>query len=159
MRYVLLFALFFASGSVLADVQLPYACKVMSITGNTVMTPAGKPVLMMIYNLSEGELWITHLVTDPSAGAGWSSRLQTKHWSVLAPSSQPFELSCIESKPGHEQQVACAGVLRVCQWFNVPTTDKQPTPYWVGENMTLPELLSHLAQKGYQLPEAAKQSS
>jgi hypothetical protein len=157
MRYTLLFPLLIRSWCVWAGVPLPYACKVMPITGITVMATETKPSLMMIYNLSEGDLWITHPISDPSAGAGWSSRLQTKRWSSLALGSKPFELNCIESKPGHEQQVACAGVLTVCQWFNVPTTEKQIPPFWAGENMSLPALLSHLAQRGYQLPEALKQ--
>ena len=74
---------------------------------------------MMIHNISEMDLWITHPISDPSAGAGWSSRLQSKRWSAFALGSQSFELSCIESKPGHEQQVPCAGALVVCQWPNV----------------------------------------
>lgn len=156
MRQMIFYVLMIASCGVFAEAPFPYECKVLPVTGVTVMLPGDGQSLMMIHNLSDVDLWITHPISDPSASAGWSSRLQSNRWSSFALGSHSFELSCIESKPGHEQQVACSGVLSLCQWSNVTTTDKQPPPFWAGENMLLPELLGHLAQRGYKLPEPAK---
>ncbi len=157
MKFIRLSVLMIASWGVHAEAPFPYDCKPMPLSAGTVKLPEGAPALVMIHNVSDVDLWITHPISDPSASAGWSSRLQTKRWSAFDLGSQAFELSCIESKPGHEQQVPCSGVLAVCQWLNIATTDKQPAPYWAGENMPLPELLGHLGQRGFKLPEPAKE--
>lgn len=157
MKFMLLSLLMFATWGAHAEVPFPYDCKPMTLSAGTVKLPEGAPALVMLHNISDVDLWITHPISDPSASAGWSSRLQTKRWSAFALGSQAFELSCIESKPGHEQQVPCAGVLAVCQWLKIATTDKQPAPYWAGENMSLPELLGHLGQRGFKLPEPTKE--
>jgi hypothetical protein len=157
MKFMILSVFMIASWGVHAEVPFPYGCKPMTLSDGTVKLPEGTPALVMIHNVSDVDLWITHPISDPSASAGWSSHLQTKRWSAFALGSQAFELSCIESKPGHEQQVPCSSVLAVCQWLNIATTDKQPAPYWAGENMSLPELLGHLGQRGYTLPEPAKE--
>lgn len=156
MKLIMLGVLLIASWGAQADSLFPYECKPMTVSTGTVKLPEGAPGLVMIHNVSDVDLWITHPISDPSASAGWSSRLQTNRWTAFAQGDKAFELSCIESKPGHEQQVPCSGVLALCQWLNIKTTDKQPTPYWAGENMSLPELLGHLGQRGYALPEPAK---
>jgi hypothetical protein len=153
MRWFLLCGFLMASWGVMAEEPFPYECKVMPVSSGTLMLPANAPALVMLHNQSDSELWITHPISDPSASAGWSSRLQSNRWSAFALGSQAFELSCIESKPGHEQQIPCSGVITVCQWLGIKTTDKQPVPYWAGENMPLSELLAHLSQRGFQLPE------
>lgn len=157
MKWMIFSALMFLSWGVQAQAPFPYECKPMPLSVGTVKLPEGKPALVMMHNTSDVDLWITHPISDPSASAGWSSRLQMKKWSAFALGSQAFELSCIESKPGHEQQVPCSGVLALCQWPNITTTDKQPAPYWAGENMSLPELLGYLGQRGFKLPEPAKE--
>ena len=159
MKCMILSVFMIASWGVQAQPQspFPYDCKPMTLSAGTVKLSKGAPALVMLHNVSDVDLWITHPISDPSASAGWSSRLQTKRWSAFALGSQTFELSCIESKPGHEQQVPCSGVLAVCQWFNMKTSDKHSAPYWAGENMPLPELLGYLGQRGFKLPEPAKE--
>jgi hypothetical protein len=120
--------------------------------GSTVSLSAKKPVLVMIHNLSKSDLWITHPVSDPSAAAGWSSRLKSDNWSALALDKNDFELSCVESKPGHEQQVPCQSVLSVCRWSAVQMSAKETGTFWAGENMVLSELLSHLGGRGFKIP-------
>lgn len=157
MKFIVLSLLMMASWGAYADEPFPYGCKIISIPHGTVVLPEGSPSLILIHNLSEMDLWVTHPISEPSgASAGWSTRLQSKHWSAFAQGNKAFELSCIESKPGHEQQVPCSGALAACQWLGIEGTDKQPAPYWAGENMPLPELLSHLGQQGFKLPELTK---
>ena len=140
-----------------ADDNLPPSCKPISVQGESVTVSAKQPLLVMIHNLSSSDLWITHPVSEPSASAGWSSRLQAANWSALALDKESFELSCIESKPGHEQQIPCKGAISVCQWPGVKMPPAQGAgTYWAGENMALPELLTHLGGRGFGLPDLAK---
>lgn len=157
MKQIIITLLMIASWGIHAETSFPYGCKPMTMTGSTVKLPAKAPGLVLIRNVSESDLWITHPITDPSASAGWSSRLQASRWSAFALGPQAFELSCIESKPGHEQQVSCTGVLAICEWHNIKSTDKVPPPYWASENMTLPALQAHIGQRGFTLPEPTKE--
>lgn len=157
MKLMMLSVLLVASCGAYAQELFPYDCRPMPLSAGAVKLPKGTPALVMIHNVSDVDLWVTHPISDSSASAGWSSHLQSKRWSAFALGNQAFELSCIESKPGHEQQIPCSGVLAMCQWLNVATTDKQPAPYWAGENMSLPELLDHLGQRGFTLPKPAKE--
>ncbi|CDZ76066.1 hypothetical protein BN59_00330 [Legionella massiliensis] len=140
-------------GGVYADNStLPATCKPVRIKQASANLSAKKPLLVMIHNLSSTDLWITHPVSDPSASAGWSSRLQAGNWSALALDKDGFELSCIESKPGHEQQVPCSGVIAICKWSTIAVPEKEKGTFWAGENMTLSALASHLGGRGFELP-------
>ena len=63
-----------------------------------------------------------------------------------------FELTCIESSPGHEQQAPCEGLLTVCQWPTVKAPTSDSGTYWAGENMGLSDLLGYLGGRGFSLP-------
>lgn len=132
-------------------------CKPVKVADETVFLSAKKPLIMMIHNLSNTDLWITHPVSEPSASAGWSSRIQAGKWSALALDKDNFELSCIESRPGHEQQVPCHSVISVCRWSKVTMPSQAENTYWAGENMKLASLLEHLGGKGFELPFHPKQ--
>lgn len=134
----------------------PASCKPIAVQGESVMLSAKKPLIVMIHNLSNTDLWITHPVSEPSASAGWSSRLQAGNWSALALDKPSFELSCIESKPGHEQQVPCAGVISVCRWSTVTVPATAAGTFWAGEDMTLSALTEHLGSRGFELPASSQ---
>lgn len=140
------------SGAYADNSNLPSSCKPVQIEGTSVALSAEKPILVMIHNISNNDLWITHPVSEPSASAGWSSRLQAGNWSALALDKDNFELSCIESKPGHEQQVPCSGVISVCEWSTVSIPKKEKGTFWAGENMTLSSLAGHLGGVGFNYP-------
>lgn len=136
--------------SVYASDVLPLGCVALTLA-DTVMLSTKKPLVAMIHNTSANDLWITHPVSKPSASAGWSSRLDAGNWSALAFDKKAFELSCIESKPGHEQQIPCSSVIAVCQW-DVSFPDTLSGTFWAGENMTLVALTAHLSERGLGLP-------
>lgn len=152
MKFVLsmLFALFTINASA-DDNNIPSSCKPVSVQGESVKLSAKKSVLIMIHNLSKNDLWITHPVSEPGASAGWSSRLQAGNWSALALDKNAFELSCIESKPGHEQQVPCTGAISVCEWAVKMPAQSNGT-YWAAEDMALSGLIEHLGGRGFTLP-------
>lgn len=156
MKYFLTLFLILATMIVHAEETLPSSCKTMALSEESVTLTPKKPVLAMIHNISSDDLWITHPVSDPGASAGWSSRLQAGNWSALAIDKGPFELSCIESKPGHEQQVACSGVITICNWSTIKMPAQTTGTFWAGENMSLPALASHLSARGFELPPLAQ---
>ncbi|WP_133131193.1 hypothetical protein [Legionella yabuuchiae] len=141
--------------SFLANAQdiLPLGCKPVAVTQGTVKLSTSKPTLVMIHNISSSDLWVTHPVSDPSASAGWSSRLQVGNWSALALTEKEFELSCIESKPGHEQQIPCSNALAVCTFDELTWPQKNDDgTYWAGEDLSLNALKGYIGRRGFVIP-------
>jgi hypothetical protein len=139
-----------------ADSAAPPSCTPLVVKDESIILTTKKPILVLIHNSSKGDLWITHPISEPSASAGWSSRLQADHWSALALNKESFELSCIESKPGHEQQVPCAGAISVCLWSSVQIPTEGSGTFWAGEDMSLNSLMEHLGGRGFKLPNHAE---
>lgn len=151
MRYVLSMILMLVVFSTYADEIFPQGCKPLVVDEELVKLSTKKPTLVMVHNLSNMDIWITHPVSEPSASAGWSSRLQAGNWSALALDKKSFDLSCIESRPGHEQQVPCAGLLAACQWSNVKVPKTESGTFWAGEDMSLTALTAHVGSRGFVL--------
>ena len=151
MKYILSVILILMGANLQAGEIFPAGCKPLVVQDELMKLTTGKPSVVMIHNLSRVDLWITHPVSEPSASAGWSSRLQAGNWSALALSDKSFDLSCIESRPGHEQQVPCAGLLAACQWLNVTMPKKETGTFWAGEDMTLTALKAHVGSRGFVL--------
>lgn len=151
MNYILSLILMFFASSAIAEEVLPARCTSLLVSGDLVVLPAAKSMITMIHNLSKNDLWITHPVTDPGASSGWSSHLQAGNWSALVLDGKEFELSCIESRPGHEQQVACSTVVAVCQWTAAALPEKSSGTYWAAENMTLSPLIAYIKRRGFVL--------
>ncbi len=153
MKYSLFTILFFASLIAKAQEIYPAGCNPLVVRHDLVRLSTEKPVVVMMHNLSSAELWITHPATDSGMQAGWSSRLESDKWSALAleKTTKKFELSCIESKPGHEQQIACSDVLAVCQWPDTKFPEKKAGVFWAGENMALLPLKAYIERLGFVL--------
>lgn len=132
-----------------AEEGFPPSCQPISVLKETILLTTKKPTMVLIHNASSNDLWITHPVSDPSASAGWSSRLEANQWSALALDKDAFELSCIESKPGHEQQVPCAGLLALCEWGTMKIPANSGGTFWAGENMGLSALIEYLGGRGF----------
>ncbi|KTC91398.1 hypothetical protein OQJ18_12835 [Fluoribacter dumoffii] len=138
---------------VAAESTLPAGCQAIAVQGESVTLKAKKSSLIFIHNLASTDLWITHPVTNPSASAGWTTRLQAGNWSALSLNKGPFALNCIESKPGHEQQVPCEGLIAVCKWkgVKIPAKDKSST-FWAAEDMSLSALTAAVGARGFVIP-------
>ena len=152
MKHILILLSLWLASIAHAEEIYPAGCKPLVVEGELVLIPVGDLRIVMIHNLSTMDLWITHPVSDPGARAGWSSRLQAGHWSALALDKKAFELSCIESRPGHEQQIPCASVVGICQW---PTTERPEKPagvFWAGEDMALSPLTAFIGRHGFVVP-------
>lgn len=142
-----------------AEIVMPQDCKPVTIEGETVQLSTLTPQVFLVHNMSNMDLWVTRPVAEAGAAAGWSSRLQAGNWSAFALNEKAFELSCIESKPGHEQQVPCSGVLLVCEWAGVKQpADLKNGTYWAGEDMSLTALKTYIARRGFVMPKAGADS-
>ncbi|WP_454781608.1 hypothetical protein [Legionella sp. WA2022007384] len=138
---------------VAAESTLPVGCQAVAVQGESVTLQAKRSSLVFIHNLTSADLWITHPVTEPSASAGWTTRLQGGNWSALALNKGPFALNCIESKPGHEQQVPCEGLIAVCKWIGVKTpANGQDSTFWAAEDMSLSALKAAVGARGFVIP-------
>lgn len=154
MKFIISTLLMLSFGLASAETTIPTSCKPVAVKGELVTVSAKKPLLVIIHNLSNSDLWITHPVSNPSASAGWNSRLQAGKWSALALDKPSFALSCIESRPGHEQQVPCTGMISVCQWRKITMPGQSSGTFWAGENMNLQALIEHLSGRGFGLPDS-----
>jgi hypothetical protein len=149
MKYISLCFLILVGNSWAAD--FPNRCIGIPIRDLTVILSADRPSVVLLNNVSRSDIWITHPVPEPSASAGWNSRLQPGNWSALALNEKQFEISCIESKPGHEQQVPCSSVISVCRFHHVKSTEPATATFWIGENMDLDSLHTIIGQRGFEI--------
>lgn len=139
-----------------AEVGFPATCNPIAVQKESVILKTTQAQVVLINNTSVSDLWITHPVADPGASAGWSSHLEAGNWSAMVVDKDSFELNCIESKPGHEQQIPCAGQIAICEWPTVKIPADVKGTFWVGENMTLQALTAQLGGNGYGLPVSPK---
>ena len=154
MRILFSVCLILSSSYLFAESTLPVGCQPVAVQGESVTLTSKKSKLVFIHNLTNADLWITHPVTNPGASAGWTTRLQKGNWSALAVDKPPFQLNCIESRPGHEQQVPCEGAIAVCQWKGVKIPASDQGTFWVGEDMSLSALTAAIGARGYIVPAA-----
>ena len=141
-----------------AQDRFPEGCKPILINTASVILQSSKPSVILIQNHAQNDIWLTHPVSEPSASAGWNSRLQAQHWSALTLNVKSFEISCIESQPGHEQTVPCKDVIAACKWSAMQVPPKEEGTYWAAEDMLLPQLSDYLARRGFMLPESMEQN-
>jgi hypothetical protein len=115
----------------------PPACQVLPIQGEALLIKTENPMILLVKNVSEHTLWLTHPLQDISASAGFTSQLASKKWSALFLEKGPFLIHCIESQPGHEQQIPCEGNLTACVYAGKEALSGQQGVFWVSENRSL----------------------
>lgn len=153
MRFFLCLCLGLLSVNSLAQRAFPQGCKPLTVQGDVVTLDVKKGNLVFIHSLAKNDLWLTHPEKEPKgASAGWTTRIQADHWSALALDKPSFALACIESKPGHEQEIPCEGMVAVCQWMKVKIADAGT--FWANEDQPLAELIAALGARGIHIPEA-----
>lgn len=135
-----------------AESTLPKGCQALAVQGDDVTIQAKKKGLVFVHNITTTDLWITHPVADPGASAGWTSRLQGGKWLALAVEKGPFVLNCIESRPGHEQQVPCEGAIAACKWKKATFPKHARGTFWAAEDMSLSALTAAVGTRGFVLP-------
>jgi hypothetical protein len=129
---------------------LPKDCQLVKLKGSQFILPAKKANLFLIYNQSNQNLWLTHPTKQAGASAGWASQLAPENWSAIK-IEDDFELACIESSPGHEQRVSCQKAVVICQFKKLFVPKEAVGAFWVGENLPMDVLLTHIAERGFKL--------
>lgn len=149
LKYSILLFCYLLLSNVHAEEIFPPKCQPVVISDEIVPLSTTKPTVIMIHNLSTTELWLTHPSQEGRANAGWSSRVQSDNWSALALDRKKFTLNCIESRPGHEQQIPCKEVVAVCQMQDVTVPEHLSGTFWAGENMAMAPLIAYIKRRGY----------
>lgn len=152
MRFWLLLGISLFSLRGFGAATVPEGCQALAVQGEMAVLSAKHTKLVFIHNVSDSDLWLTHPQKDVGASAGWTSRVQADHWSALALDQVSFELSCIESRPGHEQAAPCEGLISVCQWRGAKMPKMGQGTFWVAEDLSLQELTAAVGGRGYILP-------
>ena len=147
MRYCLFMTLLIIFPILHAEHSKPEAikpCKPIVVNKDPVVLSSDKPVIIMVHNPSANALWITHS-SSPHSSTSFSSLLDPGRWSALRLNGKDgaFELNCVESRPGHEQQVPCIGLISLCQ-SALAKVDKTMETALLGENMELTALKEQL---------------
>lgn len=104
--------------------------------------------LIIIHNLSETNLWLILHGSDKATNENLSSKLTSNKWSALLLVDHRVLLHCIESFPGHEQHIPCAGQIFLCKW-SAPIKIKERKNFWIGENMNKTNLIEYLSSRGF----------
>ena len=128
----------------------PKKCVPFVVHGALLNMLVKPPAIVMIHNLSKNDLWMTHQSHD-GVSAGWSSKLNSGRWSALAMTKSEFNMSCIESTPGHEQNIECSDSIAACVLSPVKMPDNSRGVFWAGENRSLSTLIAYIERRGFVL--------
>lgn|SRR3990167_806921 len=142
------------SSSVFSATLFPKACQVSGLRYHhdaviLFSQHTAKPRLYAIHNISKYPLWITHVVKNPSASAGWASALSPGHWSAILITEHEFNLVCqLQKKTGSMKNIPCSQVIRLCQFSVVNPAHPVDGSYWVVENVALHALVPKIRSRG-----------
>ncbi len=155
MRILLFLLAIFSTGFAHAGLVMPKGCLPLSIKTESAWLKTKKPMLFLMMNNGDNDLWLVHPVDDPGASAGWTSKIEPRHWSAIL-INKDFELNCIESLPGHEQHISCEQVLALCSYPSLKINPSLMGNAWMAENLPIRALITELGQRGLQVPEDDK---
>lgn len=155
MRRILFFLASLSMGLANATVVMPKGCQPLPLNTETARLKTKKPMLFLMKNTSNSDLWLIHPIQDPGASAGWNSKLEPERWSALLV-NKDFDLNCVESRPGHEQHVSCDQVLALCSYRSLKIDKSLTGNAWMAENMPVRALLTELGRRGLDVPEDDK---
>lgn len=129
--------------------NFPKSCKPLVIKTNALIIKSGEPLVVLINNRTKNDLWLVHPSSTAGAQAGWTSRMETDKWTALVVNKKTFTLHCIESRPGHEQEISCQEAVAACAFSDVKPAKKMQTTRFAGENLSLATVLDHLGENGF----------
>lgn len=128
--------------------QFPTGCNPIQIKEDVALS-VKKTTLLMLHNLSDADLWVIHPAKKTGGSEEWSTHFTADHWGALVLDQSAYQLTCIESRPGHEQQVSCQDSLAICEWPSVTLPKDIKGTFSPGENKILPQLIAYLGRQGY----------
>lgn len=128
----------------------PYGCKPVVLSGDSILIQPELKGLVMLHNLSKTDIWITGYGKNKTGVV--SNKIAPGLWSALSVDKVSLRLNCIESRPGHEQHIACLAALAVCEWPSLSRPEDAKDVFWGGENKALGPLTAYLGRLGFVLP-------
>ncbi len=138
--------------------EFPHLCRVSGLrfSKESVLLfsqHTSKPRMYVIQNISHSPIWLNHEKKNPSASAGWSSRLFPNRWSAILVTDRNFDLQCeFQKKSGGMKAMPCKQRIRVCQFSEFYAKNPLSGGYWVVENVPFRALLSRIGARGFSLP-------
>ncbi len=122
---------------------------------NIILPAPVKPITSQIYfinNTSQQGVWLDHPLPERSMSAGWSSFVQTGHWSVfLLGSSKSFAMSCAVIQPGKVDYKDCSHVVTVCTPKSADFKVQPKGSYWLAEDKPWDEIVKAVTKRGVEL--------
>ena len=125
---------------------LPKNCHAVPI-GDEVIFEKNKKQLEMIHALSTHQIWLAN-----RENSRLTVSITPGLWSVFYAPHVKSQWHCIQSEPGHEQQVPCQQVLALCErTAKPPKKDFSKFDFWVVNNLSYSELDAYLQRMGWRL--------
>lgn len=123
----------------------PKGCEAKSIDQPQLQVPAARNQLVFLHNLSENHIWLANPVHPKM-----TVEMKPGQWNVLYLPKGDDTWKCIQSIPGHEQQISCQIGMAVCQWSAKISKSKRPKQNtWLAENTSYAEAKAYLQRMGW----------
>jgi len=150
MRYLFVILMFYVT-SLMAEEMYPAGCEPLVINSENVVLAANKYSLLMIHNISSHDVWAIQQLKADSVKPIFTGKISSGKWSTLVVNKKAVKFYCIESKPGHEQQVSCMEVLAICQWPHAKIPKKIKDISLVPEDMEILQLIAYIERQGFKV--------
>lgn len=136
------------SEQIMSQELLPAGCSALVIPDERLALDANKHTFVMLHNISNSDVWI---INKENVSGFASSIIHPNHWSalVLNNSVKEVKFSCVESRPGHEQQTSCHDVLAACYWPLAKIPEQKKNTGFVVEDIDLSSLTAYIARLGF----------
>jgi hypothetical protein len=148
MRYLFVVLMCYVT-SLMAEEMYPIGCEPLVVDSENVELAADKYSLIMLHNISNNDLWVIQKLKADSAKSIFTGKISPGKWSTLVVNKKAVKFYCVESKPGHEQQVSCMDVLAICQWPKAIIPKKIKGISWASEDMEILQLIAYIERQGF----------
>lgn len=123
--------------------ELPKGCRILDVNKPDIELSSAKDLMFYIQNDHTSDIYLADK-DDPLR----TIKISPKHWGVfIAKAKQPSEFSCIESKPGSEQKLACQGMIKICQIETMKYGEPYLNGFWAAQDLTLDQSIDALTLK------------
>ena len=111
---------------------LPRGCEIEDVKTELLQLQSHDNTLIYIQNLHQQDVYLAN------QNLQLTTKLTPLQWSVLMPkSNNDTTFACVESKPGAEQRIPCAGLIKVCRISHVAFSQSVENMQWLVSNESL----------------------
>lgn len=127
--------------------QSAYDTAQTAIVKNEIKLKAEGQQWFIFHNDSAQTIWLNAVIKNPSASAGWGSKIDPKMYSLLALSDKNLQFTCGELNQQKFSVVSCDKYLHIAQILSTAQEKPVVGSYWVVENASLDSLRQKVASK------------